>query len=162
MSGDQPQPSNALKRWELENNVQEASASDMDALYRYDADEQKAIQDAKPWKSDPHYFKRCGGGVGTGAASARRCSSLQRSVLLLHCCRVRISALALLKMAMHAKSGGNIEVMGVMQVRRAAGAGEGEGQQAGMGGAMPLCRQSLQARGTLRDACHAAGTLPGL
>jgi hypothetical protein len=30
---------------------------------------------------------------------------------------VRISALALLKMAMHAKSGGNIEVMGVMQVR---------------------------------------------
>lgn len=32
-------------------------------------------------------------------------------------CRVRISALALLKMAMHAKSGGNLEVMGVMQVR---------------------------------------------
>ena len=30
-------------------------------------------------------------------------------------CSVRISALALLKMAMHAKSGGNIEVMGVMQ-----------------------------------------------
>lgn len=29
--------------------------------------------------------------------------------------RVKISALALLKMAMHAKSGGNIEVMGVMQ-----------------------------------------------
>lgn len=28
---------------------------------------------------------------------------------------MRISALALLKMAMHAKSGGNIEVMGVMQ-----------------------------------------------
>ena len=61
MSGDQPQPSNALKRWELENNVQEASASDMDALYRYDADEQKAIQNVRPWKSDPHYFKRCGG-----------------------------------------------------------------------------------------------------
>jgi COP9 signalosome complex subunit 5 len=28
---------------------------------------------------------------------------------------VRISALALLKMAMHAKSGGNLEVMGMMQ-----------------------------------------------
>ena len=28
---------------------------------------------------------------------------------------MRISALALLKMAMHAKSGGNLEVMGVMQ-----------------------------------------------
>lgn len=31
------------------------------------------------------------------------------------CCSVRISALALLKMAMHAKSGGNLEVMGMMQ-----------------------------------------------
>ena len=30
-------------------------------------------------------------------------------------CRVHISALALLKMAMHAKSGGNIEVMGMLQ-----------------------------------------------
>ena len=60
MSGEAPQPSNALKRWELENNVQEASASDMDALYRYDAAEQKAIQEARPWKNDPHYFKRCG------------------------------------------------------------------------------------------------------
>lgn len=30
-------------------------------------------------------------------------------------CRVRISALALLKMAMHARSGGELEVMGVMQ-----------------------------------------------
>lgn len=70
MSGDQPQPSNALKRWELENNVQEASASDMDALYRYDAAEQKAIQESKPWKSDPHYFKRWGGRAGTAATAA--------------------------------------------------------------------------------------------
>lgn len=31
-------------------------------------------------------------------------------------CSVRISALALLKMAMHAKSGGNIEIMGMLQV----------------------------------------------
>lgn len=31
-------------------------------------------------------------------------------------CSVRVSALALLKMAMHAKSGGNIEVMGMLQV----------------------------------------------
>ena len=31
------------------------------------------------------------------------------------CCRVRISALALLKMAMHAKSGGNLEIMGMLQ-----------------------------------------------
>ena len=30
---------------------------------------------------------------------------------------MRISALALLKMAMHAKSGGNIEIMGMLQAR---------------------------------------------
>ena len=30
--------------------------------------------------------------------------------------RVRISALALLKMAMHARSGGNLEIMGMLQV----------------------------------------------
>lgn len=30
------------------------------------------------------------------------------------CCSVRISALALLKMAMHAKSGGNLEIMGML------------------------------------------------
>ena len=36
-------------------------------------------------------------------------------MLIITLCRVRISALALLKMAMHAKSGGDIEVMGVMQ-----------------------------------------------
>ncbi|KAE8735927.1 COP9 signalosome complex subunit 5 [Hibiscus syriacus] len=40
----------------------------------------------KPWANDPHYFKR-----------------------------VKISALALLKMFVHARSGGNIEVMGLMQ-----------------------------------------------
>ena len=30
-------------------------------------------------------------------------------------CSVQISALALLKMAMHAKSGGNLEIMGMLQ-----------------------------------------------
>jgi len=45
----------------------------------------KVINDAKPWRSDPHHFKD-----------------------------VRISALALLKMVMHARSGGSIEVMGLM------------------------------------------------
>ncbi len=59
--------SNAQARWELENDVQAASTSDLDSLYRYDAEEQKAIQAAKPWQRDPHYFKRCvgpSGGVG--------------------------------------------------------------------------------------------------
>ncbi|KAI1317627.1 COP9 signalosome complex subunit 5 [Xylariaceae sp. FL0255] len=40
----------------------------------------------KPWKSDPHHFKH-----------------------------VRISAVALIKMVMHARSGGELEIMGLMQ-----------------------------------------------
>lgn len=57
-----------------------------DALYTYDAAEQKDINVAKPWKTYPRYFKN-----------------------------VRISAVALLKMVMHARSGGSVEVMGLMQ-----------------------------------------------
>lgn len=57
-----------------------------DALYTYDTEEQKEISDAKPWKANPNHFKN-----------------------------VRISAVALLKMVMHARSGGSIEVMGLMQ-----------------------------------------------
>ena len=57
-----------------------------DALYGYDADEQKRVSEDRPWKKDPHHFKN-----------------------------VRISAVALLKMVMHARSGGSIEVMGLMQ-----------------------------------------------
>ena len=41
---------------------------------------------AKPWKTNPDHFKK-----------------------------VKISAVALIKMVMHAKSGGDIEVMGLMQ-----------------------------------------------
>lgn len=70
---------------ELDNNVQLVDPH-RDALYTYDAEEQKAIGNAKPWKTDPHHFKN-----------------------------VRISAVALLKMVMHARSGGNIEIMGLMQ-----------------------------------------------
>lgn len=55
-------------------------------MYSYDAASQKAQNDAKPWKSDPRYFKS-----------------------------IRISAIALIKMVMHARSGGDIEVMGLMQ-----------------------------------------------
>eukprot|EP00241_Pyramimonas_parkeae_P005163 CAMPEP_0114247656 /NCGR_PEP_ID=MMETSP0058-20121206/13141_1 /TAXON_ID=36894 /ORGANISM="Pyramimonas parkeae, CCMP726" /LENGTH=349 /DNA_ID=CAMNT_0001360981 /DNA_START=46 /DNA_END=1095 /DNA_ORIENTATION=- len=78
--------STAQVRWELENNIVEASGSDADALFFYDQTQQSAIQAQKPWTKDPHYFKH-----------------------------VRVSALALLKMAMHCRSGGNIEVMGMMQ-----------------------------------------------
>ncbi|KAK9905485.1 hypothetical protein WJX75_000724 [Coccomyxa subellipsoidea] len=75
--------SDAQKRWELENTVQNVEGSD--AYYVYDGAEQQALQQQKPWTKDPHYFKH-----------------------------VRISALALLKMAMHAKSGGNLEIMGML------------------------------------------------
>lgn len=60
--------------------------SERDALYTFDTAEQKEIVNGRPWKSDPNYFKN-----------------------------VRISAVAMLKMVMHARSGGNIEVMGLMQ-----------------------------------------------
>ncbi|KAL7746287.1 hypothetical protein RI367_008358 [Sorochytrium milnesiophthora] len=46
----------------------------------------KKLVSSSPWKSDPNYFKH-----------------------------VRISAVALIKMVMHARSGGSLEVMGLMQ-----------------------------------------------
>ncbi|KAK3357016.1 JAB1/Mov34/MPN/PAD-1 ubiquitin protease-domain-containing protein [Lasiosphaeria hispida] len=57
-----------------------------DALYNYDAASNNAIGSKKPWQKDVHYFKT-----------------------------VRISAVALMKMVMHARSGGALEVMGLMQ-----------------------------------------------
>ncbi|KAI9759209.1 MAG: COP9 signalosome catalytic subunit rri1 [Chaenotheca gracillima] len=75
----------ALRSWEFDNAV-ELVDPQRDALYSYDGEEQKAIQNAHPWRKDPNYFKN-----------------------------VRISAVALLKMVMHARSGGSIEVMGLMQ-----------------------------------------------
>lgn len=75
----------SLRRTELENAVKLVDPH-RDALYTYDDAEQKAIGDEKPWKKDPRHFQN-----------------------------VRISAVALLKMVMHARSGGSIEVMGIMQ-----------------------------------------------
>ncbi|KAJ7556027.1 hypothetical protein O6H91_05G065800 [Diphasiastrum complanatum] len=92
----------ARQTWELENNIvaleghsspSSSSAAfsgsagvDPDALFVYDDAGQAAIQQQKPWTKDPHFFKN-----------------------------VKISALALLKMVVHARSGGTIEVMGLMQ-----------------------------------------------
>jgi COP9 signalosome complex subunit 5 len=74
----------ALKTWELENSVQLVDPT-KDALYSYSVSAQKALDAAHPWRTDPHYFTS-----------------------------VRISAVALLKMVMHARSGGSLEVMGLM------------------------------------------------
>ncbi|KAF7634080.1 MPN domain-containing protein [Meloidogyne graminicola] len=66
----------------------ENSITDMDTIFKYDKEEQQMIRNVKPWEKDPHYFKE-----------------------------VKVSSIALLKMVMHARSGGNIEVMGLMQGR---------------------------------------------
>ena len=55
-------------------------------MYRFDEEAQDALNDLHPWTKDVHYFKK-----------------------------VRISAVALVKMVMHAISGGTIEIMGMMQ-----------------------------------------------
>ncbi|KAG1172539.1 hypothetical protein G6F70_006393 [Rhizopus microsporus] len=75
----------ARKNWELENNVTTVDP-EQDRIYFYDAELDKQNVAQKLWKNDPHYFKY-----------------------------VKISAVALIKMVMHARSGGNIEVMGLMQ-----------------------------------------------
>lgn len=75
--------SQALKRFELENNV-----NIQDEIYKHNKETQKEILKRAPWKQDPTYFNK-----------------------------VRISVVALLKILMHAKKGGNIEVMGSLQGR---------------------------------------------
>lgn len=62
------------------------SISTVDEVYNYDSEGQKAILNQRPWKSDPHHFKH-----------------------------VRVSAVALVKMVTHARSGGAYEIMGLMQ-----------------------------------------------
>ncbi|KAG8872694.1 COP9 signalosome catalytic subunit rri1 [Tulasnella sp. 331] len=56
-----------------------------DQIFRYDAALQKSIDKAEPWAKDPHYFTS-----------------------------VKISAIALIKMVIHARSGGIYEIMGLM------------------------------------------------
>ncbi|KAF7126794.1 hypothetical protein RHSIM_Rhsim11G0155000 [Rhododendron simsii] len=79
----------AQKTWELENNIvtmETPSSTESDAIFHHDEAAQAKFQQEKPWSNDPHYFKR-----------------------------VKVSALALLKMVVHSRSGGTIEVMGLMQ-----------------------------------------------
>ena len=73
------------RTWEAENDIITIDTA-QNALYSLpDPAAYRALQDARPWKSNPNYFTH-----------------------------VRISALALLKMTIHARSGGNIEIMGLM------------------------------------------------
>jgi COP9 signalosome complex subunit 5 len=65
-----------------------AQQLEADALYNFDVEKHEKTLAQKPWTKDPNYFKY-----------------------------VKISAVALLKMVMHAVSGGNIEVMGMLQGR---------------------------------------------
>lgn len=46
----------AQARWELENNVQ--AVEDLDSLFKYNAAEDRAIHQQKPWSKDPHFFKQ--------------------------------------------------------------------------------------------------------
>ena len=59
--------------------------SSMDELYKFDEAAHRNILSEKPWDKDPNYFKD-----------------------------VKVSALALLKMVIHARSGGNLEIMGLL------------------------------------------------
>ena len=58
-----------------------ATIPESEMILRYSEKEHRELLGASPWTKDPHYFKLC-----------------------------KISAVALLKMLIHANSGGNIEV----------------------------------------------------
>ncbi|KAF5318462.1 hypothetical protein D9619_010668 [Psilocybe cf. subviscida] len=74
----------ALKTFSLTNDIVELSPQD--EIYRFDAAENRRLNNLNPWKNDPHYFKSC-----------------------------KISAIALIKMVIHARSGVPYEIMGLMQ-----------------------------------------------
>ncbi|CAG9829264.1 unnamed protein product [Diabrotica balteata] len=77
-------PSSVAQKMWEMSNAVEVVSS-VDEIYRYDKKQQQDILVAKPWEKDPHFFKD-----------------------------IKISALALLKMVMHARSGGTLEVMGLI------------------------------------------------
>ncbi|KAK0241666.1 JAB1/Mov34/MPN/PAD-1 ubiquitin protease-domain-containing protein [Armillaria nabsnona] len=76
--------STALKTFSLTNSILEISSQD--AIYKFDPDEARRIDQESPWSKDPHFFKSC-----------------------------KISAVALIKMVIHARSGVPHEIMGLMQ-----------------------------------------------
>ena len=69
-------------------NNVELASEDDASLFRYD-DMQQTATTTETWARNPHFFKH-----------------------------VRVSALALIKMTMHCRSGSNLEVMGMLQAVR--------------------------------------------
>jgi hypothetical protein len=51
------QAATARATFELENAV--AAVDDNDALFRYDAAAQRATEQQRPWRDNPHYFNQC-------------------------------------------------------------------------------------------------------
>ncbi|PWN29538.1 Mov34-domain-containing protein [Jaminaea rosea] len=84
-SGSSSSASMARANFELNNDMIDLDPA-KDAIFHFDNDQQKQALNAAPWKKDPHFFQT-----------------------------VRISAVALIKMVMHARSGGIYEIMGLMQ-----------------------------------------------
>ena len=76
----------ARQTFEAANGVRALGEWDEKRLYYYDETDQEELRSRRPWGRDPHWFRG-----------------------------VQISAVALIKMVMHARAGGNIEVMGMMQ-----------------------------------------------
>ena len=77
--------SKAIGQKTWEMENQMAEVTAPEDIYKYDHQQQQSMLAAKPWEKDPHFFKD-----------------------------IKVSALALLKMVMHARSGGNIEIMGLL------------------------------------------------
>ena len=68
-SGSSSQTKTAQKTWEMANQI-----TPEEEIYKFDRNQHQSILSAKPWSKDPHFFKD-----------------------------IKISALALLKMVMHAR-----------------------------------------------------------
>lgn len=102
----------AQKTWEMANNIETISSTD--EIYRYDRKQQQDILAAKPWE------KECVVQLFYLFLSYINLLNLLPVNAISYCFsphffkEMKISALALLKMVMHARSGGTLEVMGLL------------------------------------------------